>query len=247
VPIESFLLAIDPKTGKTVYKQSRPSPARVESREAYATPIPHVRDGRKELLVVGGDVLTGHEPGSGKELWRWGTWNTDHRQPAWRLVPSVVVGGDVALVCAPKRAPVFAVKLGLQGELDDSALVWKSQGRPNPVSSDVPTPAYYRGYAYVLSDVEPALSKVDPKDGTVVWTTPMPREHLWRASPTAADGKIWCLNHNGLVVVVDAGDGKIVHRAAMGEEDDDSICSSIIVAYGSLFIRTNSKLFCVGG
>jgi outer membrane protein assembly factor BamB len=162
-------------------------------------------------------------------------------------VPSVVVGGDIALVCAPKRAPVFAVKLGLAGGGDEGALAWQSKGRPNPVSSDVPTPAFYRGHLYVLSDVEPALSKVDPKDGTVLWTTPMPREHLWRASPTAADGRIWCINHNGLVVVVDAADGRIRHRAPMGEADDDSICSSIVVAHGCLLIRTNRKLFCVGG
>ncbi|MAG57964.1 MAG: hypothetical protein CMJ83_16895 [Planctomycetes bacterium] len=245
--IKSFLLAIDPATGKTIYKHDRPSPARMESLECYATLIPFVRgDGRKELLCVGGDVLTGHDPASGKELWRWGTWNEGHRQRAWRLVPTVVSGDGVAVICAPKRAPVYAIKLGGDGKLDAKALAWKSQGRPNNISSDVPSPAYRDGHFYVLSDVQYALSKVNAKTGKVVWSTEVPRDYLWRASPTINDGKVYCINHTGLVIVVDAKSGKIVHKTFMGEVDDDQIRSSVVVAHRALFIRTWDTLYCIG-
>ncbi|MHC4811689.1 MAG: outer membrane protein assembly factor BamB family protein [Planctomycetota bacterium] len=246
--IESFLLAMDAKTGKTVYKHVRPSPAQRESLESYTTAIPFVGEGgRKELLIAGGDVLTSHDPATGKELWRWGTWNQGHRQRAWRLVPTVVVGGGVAVVCAPKRAPVYAIQLGGKGKLEDSALVWQSEGRRTPVSSDVPTPAFHDGHFYVLSDVRRALSKVRAKDGKVVWTTQLIPDFLWRASPTVADGKVYCMNHNGEVFVVDTADGKIVHRALMGDDlDDDRIRSSIVVAHNNLFVRNNTKLYCVG-
>jgi len=249
--LESFLLAMDPKTGKTIFKHVRPSPARRESLESYTTAIPFVgKGGRKELLLAGGDVLTSHDPATGKELWRWGTWNEDHRQPAWRLVPTVVVGGDVAVVCAPKRAPVYAIRLGGKDggkdDAEDSGLVWQSKGRRTPVSTDVPTPAFCNGHFYVLSDVRSALSKVRAKDGKVIWSIEMPREFLWRASPTVADGTVYCMNHNGEVVVVDAEKGKIVHRALMGDDlDDDRIRSAIVVAHNNLFIRTNSRLFCI--
>ena len=66
-------------------------------------------------LIAGGDVLTGHDPQSGKEIWRWGTWNPNHKEQWWRLVPSPVVGKGVILVCAPKKAPIFAIKTGLKG------------------------------------------------------------------------------------------------------------------------------------
>jgi hypothetical protein len=46
---------------------------------------------------------------------------------------------------------------------------------------------------------------------------------------------------------VDPASGKILHRAEMGEEDDDRIRSSIVVAHDRLFIRTNSTLYCIGG
>jgi outer membrane protein assembly factor BamB len=68
---ESYLLALDPATGKTLWKHVRPTEARVESMESYGTPIPHFgADGKAQLLVIGGDCLTGHEPATGAELWR---------------------------------------------------------------------------------------------------------------------------------------------------------------------------------
>jgi outer membrane protein assembly factor BamB len=197
------------------------------------------------MLLVGGDVITGHDPATGKELWRWGTWNQGHRERFWRLVPTVVVGDGVALVCAPKRAPVYAIKLGGKGGLTKDSLAWQSEGRPNPVSSDVPTPAFVDGHFYVLSDVQSALSKVRAKDGDVIWTTKMSKDHLWRSSPTVADGHVWCMNHNGVVAVVSMADGKIVHQVAMAGEDDDLIRASVVVAHGEVLIRTNDTLFCI--
>lgn len=243
---ESFLLALDPETGDEIFKHPRPSNAVKESLESYATPIPFVgKEGRAELLVVGGDVVSGHDPKTGTELWRWGTWNEGHREQWWRLVPSPVVGEGLVLVCAPKRAPVFAVKLGGNGNLGEPGLAWHSEGRANPVSSDVPTPLFYRGKFFVLSDVRETLSCVEPATGNVLWTKEMPGRHLWRASPTGADEKIWCINHHGDVAVFDL-EGQILHEASMGDEDDDLIRSSIVVAADHLFIRTNHMLFCIG-
>lgn len=247
--IQSFLLAMEPATGKTKWKHVRPSPARLESLESYTTLVPRVtRSGRKELVCVGGDVLTGHNPANGEELWRWGTWNEGHRQQWWRLVPTVVLAGDTALVCAPKRAPVYAIRVDGEeapsGTLGEDALMWKSEGRPNLVSSDVPTPAYHDGAFFVLNDNRASLSRVRATDGKIEWTTALTPDYRWRASPTVADGKVWCLDHNGNVVVLDAGTGDLLHLAPLGEEEDDQIRSSIVAAHGAIFVRTNDKLWC---
>jgi len=243
---QSFLLALDASDGTQLYKHVRPSQARVESLESYGTMIPYVgASGRKELLVVGGDVVTGHDPASGAELWRWGTWNQGHSEIWWRVVPSAVAGGGVVLACAPKRAPVYAVHLDGEGELGEAGLAWRSEGRPNKVSSDVPTPLYYQGKFFVLSDVRGALSRVDPTSGQVEWSTTMPGRDQWRASPTGADGRIWCMNHAGLVVAVDAQSGELVLEASMGGEDDQTTRSSIAAAHGALFVRTHDTLWCV--
>ena len=54
------------------------------------------------------------------------------------------------------------------------------------------------------------------------------------------------MNHNGEIYVIDAKSGKVLHRTFMAGEDDDLIRSSIVVAHDNLFIRTNTKLFCIG-
>ncbi len=245
----SFLLAIDPESGADVFKRERPSDAALESRESYATPIPFAADGARALLVVGGDVLSAHDPRSGEDLWRWGSWNPGHREEWWRIVPSPVVGAGRVLVCAPKKQPIYALRLDgepASGALGDDALAWKSAGKRDPLSSDVPTPAFHRGSFYVLGDGEGALSRVEPATGKALWTVALPGRSPWEASPTAADGRIWCLNHAGLVAALDAESGKLLTEVALGEEDTGPIRSSIAVAHGALFVRTETTLFCLG-
>lgn len=242
---ESYLLAVDPRTGKTLWRHVRPSQAVAESREAFTTPVPLEHNGRKEVLLVGGDVVTGHDPATGAELWRWGTWNPD-RIGHWRQVVSPVAGGGVVLVCAPKREPIYAVKAGGKGALDDSALAWVSR-ESRDVSSDVPTPAFYDSDFFVLSDVRKSLSRVEPGTGKVKWTVTTPGRAKYEASPLAADGMIYLIDFNGQVTIVGAADGKLLRVISMdAPKDGEVVRSSIVAARGQLFIRTTRKLYCVG-
>ena len=242
-PIESYLLAMDPATGRTLWRHVRPSDAVAESLEAYSTPIPFEDRNRKEILIAGGDCLTGHDPETGKELWRWGTWNP-RKIGHWRLVPSPIAGGGVVLACAPKSDPVYAIKTGGNGLLNDSAIAWKTD-QEREVTSDVPTPLFYDGDFFVLSDVRKNLSRVNPSDGKVKWSVELPGRRKFESSPTGADGRIYLMNFGGEVAVIDAAKGEILGTVAMGEEGDDMTRSAIAVAHGQLFIRTNHKLYCV--
>jgi outer membrane protein assembly factor BamB len=237
----SFLLCMNPQTGKTIWQHERHSDANKESLESFGTIIPH----KGQLLVAGGDVLTGHDPATGNEIWRWGTWNPGHKEQWWRLVPSPVAGSGVVLACAPKKAPVYAVKLGFtstRSGKDD--LAWESSANPQ-VTSDVPTPLFYGEKFFVLSDLKKTLSCIQPNSGKVEWSTVMPGKYKWRASPTAASGKIYTMNHNGEVVVIDAKDGSILHSAKMGKSYDDNTRASVAISDGQLFIRTNENLYCI--
>jgi outer membrane protein assembly factor BamB len=241
---DSYILAMDPATGKTLWRVVRESKAVDESREAFTTPIPFIHEGRGELLVVGGDALTGHDLETGKELWRWGTWNPN-RIGHWRLVPSPVAGGGVVLACAPKGKPVFAVKAGGNRLLDDDSIAWASHD-VREVSSDVPTPAYYDGDFFVLS-VERGLSRVEPRSGKVKWTIETPGRARYEASPTAADGKIYIVNFDGDVSVIAAADGKVLNTISMDEPAQGEVVrASVAAAHGQLFIRTTRRLYCVG-
>ena len=240
---ESFLLAMDPATGKELYRHIRPSAAVAESLEAFSTPIPFEQDGRKEILIVGGDCITGHDPESGKELWRWGTWNPN-KIGHWRLVPSPAVGAGVVLACAPKGSPVYAIKTGGNGTLNESAIAWQSPTRD--VTSDVATPLFMDNGFFILAEDKRILSRVEAATGKLLWSVDLPGRKKYEASPTGADGKIYLVNFAGDVVVVDAKEGKVLNTIAMGEPGDDRTRSTVSVAHAQLFIRTNSKLFCIG-
>jgi outer membrane protein assembly factor BamB len=241
---ESYLLAMDPKTGKTLWRQVRPSEAQAESRESFTSPVPFLANGRPELLVVGGDDLTGHDPNTGAELWRWGTWNPE-RIGHWRLVTSPVASENVILVCAPKRDPIYAVKSGGKGQLGGDALAWVSNEQRD-LSSDVPTPAFYDGDFFILSDVRKRLSRVEPQTGAVKWSLRTPGDAKYEASPLVGDGKVYLINFVAEVAVVDAHDGKLIEVIKMDEPSDDAVRSSISASHGQLFIRTTRKLFCIG-
>jgi len=244
-PTDSYLLALDPKSGKALWKHVRPSEAKGESHEAYSTPIPLVHNGRKELLIMGGDSITGHDPENGKELWRWGTWNPT-RISHWRLVPSPVAGGGIVLACAPKGSPVYAFKAGASGTQDDSVLAWKSSDRE--ITSDVATPLFYKGRFFILKgEQRPTISRVDPATGKIEWTGELENRIKIEASPTAGDDKIYFQNFRGEVFVISAGDQfKLLNMVAMGDEGDDQLRSSIAISHENLFVRTGHKLYCVG-
>ena len=243
---ESYLLALDPKTGKEIFRTLRPSRAKAESREAFTTPVPFSHDGRDELLVIGGDALSGHDPETGEELWRWGTWNPQ-REGHWRLVPSPVAGGGVILACAPKKEPIYAVKVGLRGDYSDNdeALAWTSID-PKVVSSDVPTPAFADGDFFVLNKDGKMLVRIHAGTGNIKWQQRIPRNAEYEASPLVADGKVYIINFSSRVVVYDAETGQQLSDIEMDRPRNDPTRSSIVAAHGQLFIRTTNKLFCIG-
>src|SRR5678815_170844 len=156
---ESYLLALDPETGKTLWKHVRPSEARMESLESYASPVPHVVGGKAQLLLVGGDVLSGHDPSNGAELWRGAGIN--RKRGEWmRVVPSPLSAGDVAIACGPKQEPTVAFRTDLKGDISDKGVAWIFDERQSP---DVCTPAYYNGKVCLLytSDAADERSSVD--------------------------------------------------------------------------------------
>lgn len=243
-PIESFLLAMDPASGETIWKHIRPSKAVQESLEAFSTPIPILHDGRPELVISGGDCLTGHDPATGKELWRWGTYNPE-RIGHWRLVPSPVYGQGTLLVCAPKGSPIYAIEAGGNGELLDTSNIWTTEGKE--FTADVPTPLFYDGYFYVLNGRNKFLSCIHPGSGKIVWSQAIPGKVKLEASPTGADGKIYLLSHLGEVFVYSAGadGGALLHSTTLGESQSVNIRASVVPSKGTLYIRTDDKLYAI--
>ena len=112
------------------------------------------------------------------------------------------------------------------------------------LSPDVPTPLVYGGKFYVLLGKQRTLLCVEPKTGKFLGTCKIDVRGIFQASPTGADGRIYCISLRGEAVVLSAEDTpKVLHRADFG----GSGCrGSIAVSRGQLFIKTDDTLYCVG-
>ena len=71
----SYLLGMDSATGSTKWRVERPTDAVAESPDSYTTPAVLTYHGKTEIVVTGGDYVTGHDPATGQELWRGGGLN----------------------------------------------------------------------------------------------------------------------------------------------------------------------------
>ncbi|MEO7298017.1 MAG: PQQ-binding-like beta-propeller repeat protein [Verrucomicrobiota bacterium] len=236
---DSYLLCIDPKTGKDLWRHIRKTEAKMESQESYATPIPFEGKNGTEIIVVGGNCATGHDPKTGQEIWRCDGLNAKDG-PWMRIVPSAVTGAEMIFVCAPKKEPVFAIKTGGKGNITASHVAWNFQEFP----SDCVTPLFYQDKLFVLDGDKQMMTCLEPKTGKKLWQGNLGLRDIFRSSPSGADGKIYCLSERGTVVVLEAGnDFKILATIPMGEEP---VRASIAVSQGQLFIRTAENLYCIG-
>ena len=237
-PLESFLLAFDPKTGKTLWRHVRPTDATDESTEGYTTPMPLEGKGGASIVLVGGEYVTAHDPATDKELWRWEFIPRDRK--IWqRVVTSAVTGHGLVYASRPRHRGVFAIKGGGEGTLGNEWLAWKSIG-PSP---DATTPLLYKGRLYVLDGDKKVMKCFDAKTGEQKWQGKLKARSVFRGSPTGADDKIYCITEAGDAVVLAAGDAfKVLAHIKMGE----ARCrATISAAGGRLFLRTARNLYCI--
>jgi len=237
---KSYLVCLDPTTGATLWRQERPSAAPEEAMEAYSTPVPSFGPRGVELVLVGADCVTAHRPDTGQEVWRFPLLNLK-KNPGGRIVPSVVASPGFVFACGPKREMLVALRTDAAGVTDDAQVAW----RTTEYVPDVCTPLVYRGKLFVLDGDRQMMTAFEPSTGTKLWQGKLGTREIFYASPTGADGRIFCLSEEGTVVILSAGDTfEVLATISLGE---GPCSSSIVPAYGCLFLRTAKNLYCVKG
>ena len=233
----SYVVALDTNSGKEVWREERPTDAIRESPDSYTTPALLKRDGKAQVVITGGDCVTGHDPDTGREIWRANGLNPQQRGN-YRIVASPVVVGDMIYVPTRKR-PLLALSAGGTGDVSGN-VVWKWEGAAAP---DVPTPVCDGKYFYMVDDRGRAMC-LDAKTGAVVWGPERTAQGVVSASPHLADGKLFLLNENAVTTVLAAGPK--FELLGTNELDGTYTLSSPVSSGSQLFIRTATHLYCIG-
>jgi len=229
VPKDSFMIALDKKTGNEVWRVTRPIQG------SWATPVIVKAAGRTEMVTSGNEFLISYDPGTGKELWRTAGLKS-------HAIATPVVGHGLAILSSgyPAKA-VTAVRLGGSGNLDGTdKIAWKY----NKGTAYVPSPILYGDYVYLMSDAG-ILTCLNAKTGELVYEggrVPVATK-FYGASPVAFDGKILLTSDDGDTFVIKAGPK---HEVLASNSIGEPCRTSIAIADGKLFIRGDKHLFCIG-
>ena len=231
----SYILKIDGKSGKTIWRVERPTNAIRESPDSYTTPALLRHGNQTEIVITGGDVVTGHDPETGKELWRANGLNPENI-PSYRIIASPLVAGG--LIIAPTRVrPMLAIKPGGSGDITESHKVWSFDRGP-----DVPTPVSDGKLLYIVGD-SGVVYALDVKTGEPVYGPERLKPGTYSASPVLADGKIYVTSEDGVTSVFAAGPKfELIAENAMNEYT----LSSVAVSGGQIFLRTAGHLYAIG-
>jgi outer membrane protein assembly factor BamB len=226
----SYLVAHDLSTGRERWKSARMTGAPSEQGDAYTTPVVTEVDGQPQLLVMGANHLDAYDPTNGKQLWFL------PGLVGGRTVTGPTVAHGMVYVTRGTRGALLAVKLGGQGErsLDDA--VWKyDQGTP-----DTPCPVVWGDHLFTVTD-DGIARAFDAKTGRLHWKQRLKGDY--KASPLAAESRVYFLNTEGVCTVVAAS--ARYEKLAENELGDGTLASPA-AAGGMLLIRGRTALYALG-
>lgn len=230
----SYVLRIDKITGETMWMVQRPTAAQRESPDSYTTPALLQYDGHTEIVITGGDVVTGHDPETGTELWRANGLNP-RNNGAYRIIASPLVVGDI--IIAPTRVrPMLALRAGGRGDVTTSHRLWSFDDGP-----DVPTPVSDGELLYVIQD-NGVVHALDLASGEPVYTNQRIEPGTYSASPILADDKIYATSEDGVTTVYRAGrEFEILATNSL----PGYTLSTPSVAGGYVYIRAGGVLYAI--
>jgi outer membrane protein assembly factor BamB len=232
---DSFLIALDRKTGKAVWRTER------DELPSWGTPTIYTGKDRAELVTNGSNFIRGYDPVSGKELWRLGG-------SSKITAPTPIYSGGLILVASGRRpeAPIFAIRAGAAGDItlageqtQNRSVAWSKTQR----GSYMPTPLFYRGMLYVLGNAG-IFDAYDFKTGREIYRQRIPHQGSgFSASPVASDGRIYLPSEDGDIFVVRAGEQfELLKTNSM----DEPVMATPAIAGGLLIVRTQHQVYGIG-
>lgn len=175
---DSYLLALDLATGRTLWKTERPGLYR-----SWSSPVMIAVDGQRELLVSGQDELRAYDPASGEQRWQ------IRGLTDW-VTPTPVFGHGLIFAQSGRDGPVLALR-------PSGVTAWQHRGGPYVCSA-----VLYGDYLYSHNE-QGILSCYAARTGELAYRERL--EGKFWASSIAGDGKVYITSENGTTYVIRAG------------------------------------------
>lgn len=234
----SFLVALDKKTGETVWKSDEVA---INSPifGSWSTPV-LVHAGQRDELIMplpGEKIgspgwMKAYDPASGKPLWR-----CDGLGNEVYAAPIIGTEGDLVVGISGHNGPLMAIRPGGSGDVTESHRLWRTDKQiPQRVGSGV----IHDGHLY-LADATGTAECLDAKTGEVVWKERL-GGNLW-GSILLADDKLYVSNLEGDTFVLRAAPKfELLETNPLGEP----IYAAPVPGNGELLLRTYRHLYCIG-
>jgi outer membrane protein assembly factor BamB len=232
---DSFVLALDAATGRTVWKTER------QELPSWGTPTVVEIGDRPQLVTNAANYIRGYDARNGQELWRLGG-------SSKITAPTPILANGLIIVSSGRRPekPIFAVHPEARGDLtlqkdqtSSHAIAWSKNAR----GSYMPTPLAYNGILYSLNN-DGVFDAYEVETGKEIYRKRLdPVGSGFSASPVAADGRLYLSNEDGEMLVVAAGrEFRLISTNTMGE----LLMATPALSNGVLYVRSASSLFAVG-
>jgi outer membrane protein assembly factor BamB len=233
-----YHVALDKKTGKTVWKTDRsvawndehvqdPMVRDGDWRKAHSTPLIVIDGGRPLMLSAGAKAAYGYDPRDGSELWR-----VEYND--WSVAPRPLYADGVAyLVTGLRLKELWAVRTDGQGVVTDTAVLWKLRTRVGKYAS----PLLIDGLIYTAAE-QSFVTCLEAASGKTVWTERIGGRYA--ASPIYAGGRLYLFSQEGMTTVLKPGrEFKVLAKNQL----DDGFMASPAVSGDALFLRTRAHLY----
>jgi len=224
----SFIIALDKKTGQTLWKQPR------EEKTSWATPLIVEHNGISQVITAATGKIRSYDLVTGKLIWECAGLTRN-------VIPSPVADhGLVYCMSGYSGNALLAIRLGRAGDLTGTdAIAWSCK-KSTPY---VPSPLLAGGKLYFLSNNKGSLSCFNAADGKPFYTDELlPEIPDVFASPVGAAGRIYLPGRNGVTVVLKQSEKP--EKLAVNRLDDKFDASPAAVG-GELFLRGKSHLYCL--
>ena len=198
-----YHVALNKKTGETVWNTPRsvvwndeevPGPMAKDGdlRKAHSTPLIVNAGGKPQMLSAGAKAAYGYDPRDGREIWR-------VQYPDWSVAPRPLFDHGLAfIVTGLTKREMWAVKTDGQGDVTDSAVVWKLKTHVGKYAS----PLLIDGLIYTAAE-ESFVTCLEAATGQTVWTERVGGKYA--ASPIFGDGRIYLFDQEGTTTVLKPG------------------------------------------